>query len=51
MRKLFPVILLCFIVCGLSAQNQPAERLLAGAAEAVINPPNESFLAGYSQQG
>lgn len=49
MRKLFPVILLCFIVCGLSAQNQPAERLLAGAAEAIINPPNESFLAGYDQ--
>ncbi|HRP30802.1 MAG TPA: neutral/alkaline non-lysosomal ceramidase N-terminal domain-containing protein [Agriterribacter sp.] len=49
MRKLLPVVLVCFIAGALSAQSKKAERLLVGAAEAVVNPPNGSFLAGYDQ--
>ncbi|HRO44222.1 neutral/alkaline non-lysosomal ceramidase N-terminal domain-containing protein [Agriterribacter sp.] len=49
MKKVFPFLIFFFTVAALTAQTGAPGRLLAGAAEAVINPPNESFLAGYDQ--
>ena len=49
MKKTGYLIIFFLTVIAGAAQNTPAGKLLAGAAEAVINPPNESFLAGYDQ--
>lgn len=48
-HKLFAIIILCLINSLAGAQNDSGNRLLVGAAEAVINPPVNSFLAGYDQ--
>lgn len=49
MKKVFSCILVFFTAIVLVAQSGAPGRLLAGAAEAVINPPDGSFLAGYDQ--
>ncbi|HTN08152.1 neutral/alkaline non-lysosomal ceramidase N-terminal domain-containing protein [Agriterribacter sp.] len=49
MRKMFLFIIFLFGTTLLAAQNNAPGRLLVGAAEAVINPDSESFLAGYDQ--
>lgn len=49
MKKVFLFLIFFFTAVVLTAQTSASGRLLAGAAEAVINPPNESFLAGYDQ--
>ena len=49
MKKISICVILFFGVAVLTAQSNTPGRLLAGAAEAVINPPAGAFLAGYDQ--
>ncbi|HRP57723.1 neutral/alkaline non-lysosomal ceramidase N-terminal domain-containing protein [Agriterribacter sp.] len=49
MKKGLHLIVLLFTTVVLAAQDNDHGRLLAGAAEAVINPPAGAYLAGYDQ--
>ena len=49
MKKGFHLIVFFFATTVLIAQPNESGRLLAGAAEAIINPPAGTYLAGYGQ--
>ncbi len=49
MKKGLHFIVFFFTVTVLAAQSNDYGQLLAGAAEAVINPPAGAYLAGYDQ--
>ncbi len=49
MKKGLHLIVFFFATTVIAAQHNDSGHLLAGAAEAIINPPAGTYLAGYDQ--